>query len=185
MINDVQKDANVRMSKSIQSFEEALSKLRAGRAHPSLLDKVVVSYYGNDTPLAQMATIGVEGALMLTVKPWEKKTVPDIEKAIRSADLGLNPSTSGDVIRVPLPPLSEERRKDLIKKVKGEAENAKVAIRNIRRDSNQDIKDLLKEKAISEDDQRKGEDMMQKLTDKFITQVDEIVARKEKDLMEI
>jgi len=129
--------------------------------------------------------IGVESALMLTVKPWEKKMVPDIEKAIRSADLGLNPATSGDVIRVPLPPLSEERRKELIKKVKAEGENAKVAVRNIRRDSNQHIKDLLKDKSISEDEQRKAEEMMQKLTDSYIHQIDEILARREKDLMEI
>ena len=185
MTSKVQKDAKERMQKSLLSFEESLTKLRAGRAHPSLLDKIVVSYYGTDTPLTQLATVGVEGALMLTVKPWEKKIVPEIEKAIRSSDLGLNPSTSGDVIRVPLPPLSEERRKDLIKKVKVEAENAKVAIRNIRRDANQEIKELLKAKAISEDEERKGEEQMQKLTDSFIAQVDDVVAKKEKDLMEI
>jgi ribosome recycling factor len=185
MLNDIHKDAKTRMDKSIHSLEEALTKLRTGRAHPSLLDKVIVSYYGTDTPLPQLASIGVEGALMLTVKPWEKKAVPDIEKAIRAADLGLNPSTSGDVIRVPLPPLSEERRKDLIKKVKVEGENAKVAIRNIRRDSNNHIKDLLKAKTVSEDEQRKAEDQMQKLTDEHIAKVDEILTHKEKDLLEI
>lgn len=185
MINDIQKDAKDRMTKSLHSLEEELSKLRAGRANPSILEGVVVSYYGADTPLTQMAQIVVEGALMLAVKPFEKRLVPEIEKAIRSADLGLNPATSGDVIRVPFPPLSEERRKELIKKVKGEVENAKVAIRNIRRDANQEIKDLLKEKAISEDEQRKAEEAMQKLTDQFIHQADAVLARKEKDLMEI
>lgn len=185
MLNDIQKDADARMNKSIRSLEEELAKLRTGRAHPSILDNVVVSYYGTDTPLSQVSTVGVEGALMLTVKPWEKKLVPDIEKAIRAAGLGLNPATSGDVIRVPLPPLSLERRKELIKKVKEQGENAKVAIRNIRRDCNQEIKELLKEKLISEDDVRKGEENIQKLTDSFITHVDEILARKEKDLLEI
>lgn len=184
-LNDIQKDADARMKKSIRSLEDELAKLRTGRAHPSILDNVTVSYYGNDTPLTQVATVGVEGALMLTVKPWEKKLVPDIEKAIRASGLGLNPATSGDVIRVPLPPLSLERRKELIKKTKGEGENAKVAIRNIRRDCNQEIKELLKEKLISEDDQRRGEELMQKLTDGFIANVDEILARKEKDLLEI
>jgi len=185
MINDIQKDARARMTKTVRSLEDELAKHRTGRAHPSILDSVVVSYYGNETPLNQLAAIGVEGALMLTVKPFEKRVVPDIEKAIRAADLGLNPATSGDVIRVPLPPLSEERRKELIKKVKNEVENAKVAIRNIRRDCNQDIKDLLKAKTISEDDQRRAEEAMQKLTDQFVHQVDEIFTRKEKDLLEI
>ncbi|MBS0286325.1 MAG: ribosome recycling factor [Proteobacteria bacterium] len=185
MINDIQKDAKARMTKSIRALEDDLAKLRAGRAHPSLLDGVMVPYYGTPTPLTQVASVGVESALMLTVKPFEKRIVPDIEKAIRAADLGLNPATSGDVIRVPLPPLSEERRKELIKKVKAEGENAKVAVRNIRRDSNQHIKDLLKSKSISEDDQRKAEDAMQKLTDSYIHQIDEMLIKREKDLMEI
>lgn len=185
MLNDIQKNAKEKMNKSIHSLEEELSRLRAGRAHPSILDGVVVNYYGNETPLTQVASVNVEGALMLSVKPWEKKLVPEIEKAIRAADLGLNPATSGDVIRVPLPPLSEERRKELIKKVKAEGENAKVAIRNIRRDSNQHIKELLKDKKISEDEQRKAEDAMQKLTDSFISQIDGMLAKREKDLMEI
>ena len=185
MINDIQKDAKTRMMKSIKTLEDNLAKLRAGRAHPSILDNVMVVYYGNETPLRQVATVGVEGALMLTVKPFEKKMVPEIEKAIRIADLGLNPATSGDVIRVPLPPLSEERRKELIKKVKGEGEDAKVAVRNIRRDCNQDIKELLKDKDISEDDQRRGEEAIQKLTDSFINQIDDLLAKKEKDLLEI
>lgn len=185
MINDIQKDAKLRMSKSIKSLEDELMKSRTGRAHPSLLDGVMVSYYGSQTALTQMASVTVEGALMLAVKPWEKRLVPEIEKAIRSAGLGLNPATSGDTIRVPLPPLSEERRKELIKKVKETGEEAKVAIRNVRRDCNHDIKELLKEKAISEDEQRKAEEAIQKLTDSFIHQVDEILVRKEKDLMEI
>lgn len=185
MINDIQKDAKTRMTKTVHSLEEELTRLRAGRANPSILEGVVVPYYGNDTPLTQVAQIVVEGALMLAVKPFEKRMVPEIEKAIRAADLGLNPANSGDVIRVPFPPLSEERRKELIKKVKAEVENTKVAIRNIRRDANQEIKDLLKEKAISEDEQRKAEEGMQKLTDDFIKQADVIMARKEKDLMEI
>lgn len=185
MINDIQKDAKTRMTKTVHSLEEELTRLRAGRANPSILEGVVVPYYGNDTPLTQVAQIVVEGALMLAVKPFEKRMVPEIEKAIRAADLGLNPANSGDVIRVPFPPLSEERRKELIKKVKAEVEITKVAIRNIRRDANQEIKDLLKEKAISEDEQRKAEEGMQKLTDDFIKQADVIMARKEKDLMEI
>jgi len=184
-LNDIQNDAKARMAKSIHSLEEALTKLRTGRANPALLDKIMVSYYGTDTPLPQMASISVESALMLNVRPWEKRTVPDIEKAIRASDLGLNPATSGDVIRVPLPPLSEERRKELIKKLKVEVENAKVAIRNIRRDSNQHIKDLLKAKSISEDEQRKAEEAMQKTTDGLIAKTDEIQSHKEKDLMEI
>jgi len=146
VINRIQKEAKERMSKSIHALEEALSRRRTGRAHPNLLENIMVSYYGQDTPLSQLAAIHVESALMLAVKPWEKRLVPEIEKAIRASDLGLNPSTAGDVIRVPLPPLSEERRKELIKQVKGECEEAKVAIRNIRRDSNQQIKELLKAK---------------------------------------
>lgn len=185
MINDIQKNAKERMNKSILAFEEELTKLRAGRAHPSLLENLTVIYYGTPTPLNQLANVNVESALMLVVKPWEKKIVQDIEKAIRTSDLGLNPATSGDVIRVPLPPLSEERRKELIKKVKAEAETAKVAVRNIRRDSNQALKELVKDKAISEDDERKAQDSIQKLTDGFIHQIDEIIVRKEKDLMEI
>lgn len=185
MIDDIQKDAKARMQKSIHALEDELSKLRAGRAHPSLIESIMVTYYGNDTPLSQVATIGVEGALMLTVKPWEKHLVPDIEKAIRSSDLGLNPATSGDLIRVPLPPLSEERRRELIKRVKQEGEGAKVAVRNIRRDANSNVKELLKAKDISEDDERRAEDLIQKLTDQFVHQIDEILGRKEKDLLEI
>lgn len=185
MINNMQTDIKSRMIKSIEGLEHDLGKIRAGRAHPSLLDNIVVSYYGNDTPLNQVAAVHVEGALMLSVKPWEKTMVQAIEKAIRISDLGLNPATSGDVIRVPLPPLSEERRKELIKKVKHDGEQAKVAIRNIRRDGNNNLKELLKKKEISEDDQRRAEEIIQKLTDSYIEKVDEVLARKEKDLLEI
>ncbi|MCS5708358.1 ribosome recycling factor [Candidatus Berkiella cookevillensis] len=185
MINDIQKDAKTRMTKSIEGFEHDLSKIRAGRAHPSLLDNIMVPYYGNDTPLSQVAGVHVEGALMLMVKPWEKNMLQAIEKAIRISDLGLNPATSGDVIRVPLPPLSEERRKELIKKVKAEGEQAKVAIRNIRRDSNNHIKESLKKKLISEDEQKRAEDAMQKLTDSYIEKIDQILTRKEKDLIDM
>lgn len=185
MINKIHDDAKSRMEKSLQGLENNLAKIRAGRAHPSLLDNITVSYYGNDTPLNQVAAVHVEGALALSVKPWEKQMTAAVEKAIRMSDLGLNPATTGDTIRVPLPPLSEERRKELIKKVKGEGEHAKVAIRNIRRDCNTTFKDLQKDKEISEDEQRKGEDKVQKLTDNYIKKIDEILERKEKDLMEI
>lgn len=185
MLDNIKSDAKSRMSKSVESLELDLSKIRAGRAHPSLLDNIVVDYYGNPTPLSQVATIHVESALMLTVKPWEKSMVQPIEKAIRTSDLGLNPATSSDFIRVPLPPLSEERRKELIKKVKQEGEQAKVAVRNIRRDSNAHIKDLLKKKEISEDDQRRGEELMQKLTDQYIAKIDQVLSVKEKDLLEM
>lgn len=184
-LNGVQKDAKSRMAKSVKTLEEEIAKLRAGRANPSLLESIMVPYYGSETPLAQLAAIHVESGLLLTVKPWEKKMIPEIEKAIRIADLGLNPATSSDVIRVPLPPLSEERRKELIKKVKTFAEEAKVAVRNIRRDSNQSVKDLLKAKSITEDEQRRAEDQIQKLTDSFVEQIDQIVSKKEKDLLEI
>lgn len=185
MLNNIEKDAKTRMAKSIKTLEDEIAKLRAGRANPSLLESVSVSYYGNETPLSQLAAIHVEGALMLTVKPFEKRMIPEIDKAIRVADLGLNPTTSSDVIRVPLPPLSEERRRELIKKVKTIAEDAKVAVRNIRRDSNHHIKELVKAKSISEDDQRRGEDLMQKLTDAHVKQIDDMVAKKEKDLLEM
>lgn len=185
MISNIQSDAKNRMDKTIRTLEDELAKLRAGRAHPSLLESIIVSYYGNDTPLSQVATIGVEGALMLTVKPWEKKLIPEIEKAIRMSDLGLNPATSSDFIRVPLPPLSEERRRELIKKVKVECENAKVAIRNVRRDANQETSKLLKDKSISEDEHHRAEETMQKLTDSHIHKIDEIFTRKEKDLLDM
>lgn len=185
MIEDIKKDAETRMGKSIESLKSELTKLRTGRAHTSLLDHITVDYYGNETPLNQVATVNVAEARMLTVTPWEKSMVQAVEKAIISSDLGLNPATSGTVIRVPLPPLTEERRKDMIKVVRQEGENAKVAIRNIRRDANSDLKELLKEKEITEDEERQGEDAIQKITDKYVAEVDKLLEAKEKDLMEI
>jgi ribosome recycling factor len=185
MIEDIKKDAEQRMKKSIESFKSELSKIRTGRAHTSLLDHVTVDYYGTETPLSQVASIAVADARMLTVTPWEKQLVPVIEKAIMTSDLGLNPSSAGTVIRVPMPALTEERRRDLVKVVRHEGENARVAIRNIRRDANNDLKALLKEKEISEDDERKGQDAIQKLTDKYVAEVDQLLEVKEKELMEI
>jgi ribosome recycling factor len=185
MIDDIQKDAEIRMGKSIEALKHELTKLRTGRAHTSLLDHITVDYYGNETPLNQVATVSVAEARMLTVTPWEKNMVQAVEKAIMKSDLGLNPATSGTVIRVPLPPLTEERRRDMIKVVRQEGENAKVAIRNIRRDANSDFKDLLKDKEITEDEERQAEAAIQKLTDKYVAKVDEMLEAKEKDLMEL
>lgn len=185
MIEDLKKDAIARMGKSIDTLKDEMSKIRTGRAHVSLLDQVKVDYYGNEVPLAQAATVSVSDARTLSVQPWEKGMIPAVEKAIMSSGLGLNPVTSGPVIRVPLPALTEERRKEMIKIVRAEAEGAKVAIRNIRRDVNGDFKSLLKDKEITEDDCRGAEDSIQKLTDKYIAEVDQVLAAKEKDLMEI
>lgn len=185
MIEDIKKDANTRMQKSIEALRQEFSKLRTGRAHTSLLDHITVSYYGSDVPLNQVANVGVEDSRTLTITPWEKSMVQPIEKAIMTSDLGLNPATAGTVIRVPLPPLTEERRKDMVRVVRHEAEGAKVAIRNIRRDANHHIKELLKEKEISEDEDRRAEDEIQKLTDKYVAQVDELLAAKEEDLMSV
>ncbi|HHH48068.1 MAG TPA: ribosome recycling factor [Gammaproteobacteria bacterium] len=183
MINEIKKDADTRMGKSIEALKGELTKLRTGRAHTSLLDHITVDYYGNPTPLGQVATITVSDARTLTVTPWEKNMVGPVEKAIMTSDLGLNPATSGTVIRVPLPALTEERRKDMIRIVRHEGEQAKVAIRNIRRDANSDIKALLKEKEITEDEERQAEEAIQKLTDKHIAEVDRLLEAKEKDLM--
>lgn len=185
MIKEILKDAELRMNKTIHSLEESLIKLRAGRAHPSLLDDIKVPYYGVDTPLSQVASVVVESSLMLTVKPWEKQLLSTIEKAIRISDLGLNPSSSGDVIRVPLPPLSEERRMELVKKLKNECEASKVALRNIRRDANNHLKDLLKEKQVSEDEVKSAEDIIQKITDKSVVTIDRLFEQKQKDLFVI
>jgi ribosome recycling factor len=185
MINDVKKQADSRMHKSISSLKEALTKIRTGRAHTSLLDHIMVPYYGNDVPLTQAANVAVADARTLTVTPWEKNMVPAIEKAIMTSDLGLNPVTVGGVIRINLPSLTEERRRDLIKIVRGESEGARVAIRNIRRDANNDLKKLVKDKAISEDEERRAQDDIQKLTDKCIADVDKILEAKEAELMEI
>lgn len=176
---------NERMEKSVEALQGELAKLRTGRAHPSLLEQVMVPYYGTDTPLMQVANIAVSDPRTLAVTPWEKPLIPVVEKAIISADLGLNPTTSGDTIRVPLPPLNEERRKELVRIVKQEAENARVAVRNIRRDGLAQLKDLVKDKAISEDDERRGQDEVQKITDKFVAQIDEMVSHKETDLMAV
>ena len=185
MIEDIIKDAEARMKKSIESLKSDLTKLRTGRAHTSLLDHIVVSYYGNDTPLNQVASVTVSDPRTLTITPWEQNMVSAIEKAIMQSNLGLNPTTAGKVIRVPLPPLTEERRKDMIKVVRQEGENGRIAIRNIRRDANSDFKTLNKEKEITDDQMHQAEDAIQKLTDKYVAEVDQILEQKEKELMEI
>ncbi len=184
MLADIKKDAKTRMTKSQESLRHELAKIRTGRAHPSLLEHVHVDYYGSDVPIGQAANVTVEDARTLAVTPWDKSMVQAIEKAILTSDLGLNPSTAGQVIRIPLPPLTEERRLELGKVVHNEGENAKIAIRNIRRDANQHIKELLKEKEISEDDERRAESEIQAITDEAVKAVDEIVAEKEKELLE-
>ncbi|MCL7750441.1 ribosome recycling factor [Guyparkeria hydrothermalis] len=185
MIDDIVKDARSRMNKSIEALKGELSKIRTGRAHVSVLDHIHVEYYGSQVPLSQVAKLSAEDARTLTVTPWEKDMVGKIEKAIMTSDLGLNPATAGTVIRIPMPPLTEERRRDLGKVVRHEGENAKIAIRNIRRDANNDLKGFLKEKEISEDEERRGQDTIQKLTDERVAEVDQIVADKEKELMEV
>ncbi len=185
MINDIKQDAEERMSKSVAAVVEAFKRVRTGRATPAILDGVSVSYYGVDTPLSQVANIIVEDARTLAITPWEKPMVPEIEKAIMKSDLGLNPATTGDKIRVPMPALTEETRKDYIKQARAEAEKGRVSVRNIRRDANATLKELQKEKEISEDEQRGGEEQIQKITDKFIAQVDDLLADKEKDLMKV
>ena len=185
MINELKADAKERMEKTVDALGHAMNKIRTGRAHPSILEAVYVSYYGSDTPLAQVANISVLDARTLAVTPWEKNLVQDIEKAIMKSDLGLNPSTAGEVIRIPMPALTEETRKGFIRHARKEAENSKVAVRNIRRDVLSDFKDLLKEKEITEDEDRRGQDDVQKITDRFIAAIDEALGVKEKDLMEI
>jgi ribosome recycling factor len=185
MIDDIKSDAASRMGKSVESLSHELAKVRTGRAHPSLLDHIRVEYYGSEVPLSQVANINVEDARTLTLTPWERNMVSTIEKAIMTSDLGLNPMSAGTVIRVPMPALTEERRRDLIRVVRSEAEGAKVAIRNIRRDANHELKELVKEKVISEDDERRGQEIIQNLTDQHIKKVDEVLEEKEKDLMEI
>ena len=185
MINEIKKDAQERMSKSIDSYKVSLNKVRTGRAHTSLLDNISVDYFGMDTPLNQVGNISVPDARTLAITVFDKTMISAVEKAILKSDLGLNPQSNGTLIRIPLPPLTEERRKDLVKVVRGEAENGKIAIRNIRRDANSDIKSLLKEKEISEDEHHQAEDAVQKVTDTFIKQVDELLVKKEAELMEI
>jgi ribosome recycling factor len=185
MINDTKKSAENRMQKSLETLKHELAKLRTGRAHPSLLEHVTVDYYGSQVPINQVANVTAEDARTLAVSPWEKTMVGPIEKAIMTSDLGLNPNTTGTLIRVPMPALTEERRREMIKVVKHEGENAKVAIRNIRRDANAEVKVLLKDKKISQDDERRAEDEIQKLTDRYIAEVDKLVQAKEKDMMEL
>lgn len=185
MLNDLKKDAEERMQKAVVAMSNNLKKIRTGRAHPSLLDGLTVSYYGTETPLSQVANIMVEDARTLAVKPWEKQMVPEIEKAIMKSDLGLNPSTSGDNIRLPLPALTEETRKGYIKQARAEAENGRVAIRNVRRDVLSDIKALLKEKEITEDEDHRAQDEVQKITDKYIAEIDKVLAQKEQELMTV
>lgn len=185
MLAQIRKDADQRMQKSLDSLRHELSKIRTGRAHPSLLEHIHVDYYGAEVPLNQAANISIEDARTLSVTPYDKSMVKAIEKAIMTSDLGLNPATAGQVIRVPLPPLTEQRRQELSKIVHHEGEQAKIAIRNIRRDANQHLKDGMKDKSLSEDDERRGESEIQQLTDKYVAQVDETVAGKEKELMEI
>ena len=185
MLPEIQNDTRTRMNKSLEALRHELAKIRTGRAHPSLLEHVHVEYYGNEVPINQAASVAIEDARTLSVSPWDKNMVKAIEKAILTSDLGLNPNTAGQVIRIPLPPLTEERRKDLGKIVHHEGENAKIAIRNIRRDANHQIKELLKDKAISEDDERRAEAEIQNVTDLAVSKVDEIVAEKEQELLEI
>ncbi|MEJ8568972.1 ribosome recycling factor [Elongatibacter sediminis] len=185
MLDDIKSDARTRMRKSLESLRHELAKIRTGRAHPSLLEHVHVDYYGSEVPIGQAASVAIEDARTLTVTPWDKSMVPLIEKAILTSDLGLNPATAGQVIRIPLPPLTEERRRDLGKVVHQEGENAKIAVRNIRRDAIHHVKELLKEKEISEDDERRAETEIQALTDDAVGRVDEIVEEKEQELLEI
>ncbi|PID44331.1 MAG: ribosome recycling factor [Gammaproteobacteria bacterium] len=185
MLNEIKQEAEAKMKKSLVALQTAFNKIRTGRAHPSILESIYVSYYGVDTPLKQVANVNIEDARTLSVVPWEKPMVQAIEKAIMTADLGLNPATTGEVIRVPMPALTEETRKTYVKQAKAEAESGRVSIRNARRDANSDLKEMLKEKEISEDDERKGEEDIQKLTNKYIAEVDKMLASKESDLMEV
>jgi len=185
MINEIQKDAEDRMGKSVAALVDAFKKVRTGRANPAILDGVMVDYYGTPTAITQVANVVVEDGRSLAINPWEKNLVPLIERAILKSDLGLNPATNGDTIRLPMPALTEETRKDYIKQARAEAEKGRVSVRSIRRDANGSIKDLLKEKEITEDESRGAEDTIQKLTDKFIGQVDDLLAEKEKDLMKV
>ena len=185
MINEIKQDAEKRMKKTVESLRHEMTKIRTGRANASLLDHVQVDYYGNPTPLTQVANISSSDSRTLMVTPFEKSMVSAIEKAILTADLGLNPATAGSAIRVPMPALTEERRKEMIRIVRGEAEQGRVSVRNVRRDANNQLKDLVKDKSIAEDDERRASDIIQKLTDKYIAEVETVLTQKEKDLMEI
>src|SRR3954452_16632693 len=185
MISDIKKSAEQKMQKSLDALKMDLGKVRTGRAHTGLLDHITVDYYGAPTAINQVANLNLADARTITVAPWEKKMLSSVEKAIRNSDLGLNPVTVGELIRVPMPPLTEERRRDLAKVVRHEAENARVAVRNVRRDVNQDLKDMLKEKLVSQDDDRRAQDDVQKLTDKYVAEIDQVLAEKEKELMQV
>jgi len=185
MINDLKKSTEQKMQKSIEALKNDLGKIRTGRAHAGMLDNVQVEYYGSPVPLSQVANINLIDARTIGVSPWEKKMIQTVEKAIRESDLGLNPSTTGDVIRVPMPALTEERRRDLIKVCKADAEGARVAVRNLRRDANTALKDALKAKTISEDEERRAQDDIQKLTDRYVAEVEKVLAAKEQDLMQV
>ncbi|HEX4377940.1 MAG TPA: ribosome recycling factor [Steroidobacteraceae bacterium] len=185
MLDDLKKDATIRMQKCVQSFQADLKKLRTGRAHPSLIEHLKVDYYGSDVPLQQVSNISVEDARTLVVSPWEKGMVSAIEKAIYKSELGLTPNTAGMVIRIPLPPLTEERRRDITKVVRHDAENARVSVRNVRRDVLADLKEMLKEKMITQDDERRGQDEIQKLTDRFVAEIDQQLAAKEKEILQV
>jgi ribosome recycling factor len=185
MLEDLKKDARERMAKCVQTFQSDLKKLRTGRAHPSLIEHLRVDYYGSEVPLQQVASISVEDGRTLVVSPWEKTMVQPIEKAIHKSDLGLNPMTAGTIIRIPMPPLTEERRRDITKLLRHDAENARVAVRNVRRDVMNDIKDLLKEKLVSQDEERRAETEVQKLTDKHVADVDQLLSAKEKEVMQV
>jgi ribosome recycling factor len=185
MLDDLKKDATARMQKCVVSFQADLKKLRTGRAHPSLIEHLKVDYYGSDVPLQQVSNISVEDARTLVVSPWEKGMVGPIEKAIHTSNLGLTPNTAGVVIRIPLPPLTEERRRDITKVVRHDAENARVSIRSVRRDALADLKEMLKEKMISQDEERKGQDEIQKLTDRFVAEIEQQLAAKEKEILQV
>jgi len=185
MIDEIIADAGERMEKTLHSLDAAFNRIRTGRAHPGLLDSIMVPYYGTDTPIQQVANITVEDARTIAVSPWEKNMLGDVERAIMKSDLGLNPSNNGDVIRIPMPALTEETRKEYTKQAKQEAENARIAVRNIRRDANSHTKELLKEKEISEDEERKAEQTIQKLTDSFIEKIEAKYGEKEADLLKI
>ncbi|MDP4029343.1 MAG: ribosome recycling factor [Gallionella sp.] len=185
MIADIKKNSEQKMQKSLDALKADLGKVRTGRAHTGLLDHVMVDYYGNPTLITQVANVTLVDARTIGVQPWEKNMISKVEKAIRDADLGLNPSTNGDLIRVPMPMLTEERRRDLIKVIKSEGEDAKIAVRNIRRDANNHLKDALKKKEIAEDDERRTQDEIQKLTDRFVIEIDKALAAKETDLMAV
>ncbi len=185
MLDDLKKGATARMQKCVQVFQGELKKLRTGRAHPSLIEHLKVDYYGSEVPLQQVANIGIEDARTLVVSAWEKSMIGPIEKAIHKSELGLTPNTAGTVIRIPLPPLTEERRRDITKVVRQDAESARVSVRNVRRDALADMKEMLKEKKVSQDEERRGQDEIQKLTDRFVAEIDQLLAAKEKEILQV